>query len=613
MREKQFVRQNTEKWRRYESASAKGFKGKPGELGEMYTDITNDLAFAKTFYPHRSIRLYLNKLAKDAHLLANRFTPSPLIDFLSFWVDDLPAALYRCRREIDLSFTVFAVAILIGILSSENDPQFALAILGEEYIIQTEENIRNGIPMGVYQSLESTDMFFYITLNNIRVALTTYVLGIFIGVGTIMILLSNGVMVGTFQHYFVDHDLLQESFLTIWMHGAFEISAIVIAGGAGLALGRGLLFPGTLPRMLSFRLSARRSIKIMLGLIPVFIGAAFIESFITRLTDVPDVIRATFIVSCFALSALYFRIYPYLKFRHTDPHEVDRDELLAETPPVVEFKKLRSTKEVFMDSFVVYRKAIPFLVFAVPAAGILYALALWLVYGGQNLPEIPSRWSLFAPRQYFDFMKYPQNFYLNGLFLIAVIFTAFKAIQKPLAESGYTLKTGVSLLLKIAVSVALFQCILLANHVVITAIGVIVVPYLLFALTVSAIEGMPLYKTFGRMRHLLSRAKRHLFITYAFGAFIGVVLLFIASSPLTYFYMDVVQWTFGGEGQTRMIVLKLCVTAVLFAVIAMTLPLILYGQVLEFSSARETTEPEELSAKVRDIGKKSKAYGLETE
>lgn len=81
-----------------------------------------------------------------------------------------------------------------------------------------------------------------ITFNNISVALRTFVMGIFTSLGTGWILVYNGIMLGCFETLFWQHGLLGESVLAVFLHGTIEISAIVVAGAAGLALGNGWLF-----------------------------------------------------------------------------------------------------------------------------------------------------------------------------------------------------------------------------------------------------------------------------------------------------------------------------------------------------------------------------------
>jgi len=98
-----------------------------------------------------------------------------------------------------------------------------------------------------------------------------------------------------------------ESMMAIWLHGTLEISAIIIAGAGGLALGNGWLFPGTYSRGYAFRQGAKRGLKIVIGTVPVFVFAGFVESFLTRYTSAPYVLRGGFI-----LLSLTFVIYYYI-------------------------------------------------------------------------------------------------------------------------------------------------------------------------------------------------------------------------------------------------------------------------------------------------------------
>jgi uncharacterized membrane protein SpoIIM required for sporulation len=117
-------------------------------------------------------------------------------------------------------------------------------------------------------------------------------------------------MLGAFQYFFYQKGLLLTSFLTIWIHGTLEISAIIIAGAGGLVMGNSILFPGTYPRLTSFKNGAKKGIKVIVGLIPVFIVAGFLESFITRLTEMHWIIKVLIISSSAAFIIYYFIIYP---------------------------------------------------------------------------------------------------------------------------------------------------------------------------------------------------------------------------------------------------------------------------------------------------------------
>src|SRR5205085_11591860 len=98
--------------------------------------------------------------------------------------------------------------------------------------------------------------------------------------------------------------------LVVWIHGTLEISAIIIAGAAGLVLGNSLLFPKTFRRIDSLKKGARDGMKMMIGLVPVFIAAAFLEGFITRYSTMPKAISITILVSSLAFIIWYFIIWP---------------------------------------------------------------------------------------------------------------------------------------------------------------------------------------------------------------------------------------------------------------------------------------------------------------
>ena len=121
----------------------------------------------------------------------------------------------------------------MGILSAANDSMFVRLILGDAYVNMTEVNIESGDPMAVYKEMREFEMFLAITFNNVRVSFMAFVAGLLASFGTGFILLSNGIMVGAFQYFFYQKGLLGEALSVIYIHGTLELSAIVIAGGAG--------------------------------------------------------------------------------------------------------------------------------------------------------------------------------------------------------------------------------------------------------------------------------------------------------------------------------------------------------------------------------------------
>ena len=218
---------------------------------------------------------------------------------------------FNHQKELLISFLVFAFFCVVGAFSSANDGDFVRSILGDGYVNMTLDNIEKGDPMAVYKKMGEFNMFLGITINNIKVALFAFALGIFLGIGTLWVLLRNGLMLGSFQYFFYDKGLLWESARTIWIHGTIEISVIIIAGSAGLVMANGILFPGTYTRLESFKNGVKDGLKIVISTIPFFIVAGFLEGFVTRHTEMPDWLALIIIFGSLALIIFYYVIYPY--------------------------------------------------------------------------------------------------------------------------------------------------------------------------------------------------------------------------------------------------------------------------------------------------------------
>lgn len=313
MKEVTFIRRNIEKWKETEKVVEEAGQLNPDRLADTYTELTADLAFAQTHFPASRITIYLNNLASALHNKIYRNKREKWTRIFTYWTREVPQTMYGARRELLFSFLIFIVSVFIGVVSQWNDPDFARLILGNRYVDMTLNNIANGEPMAVYNGSEELSMFLGITLNNVRVAFLCFALGLLTSFGTGFALFSNGIMIGSFQTFFFEHGLLGESMLAVWLHGTLEIWAIIVAGAAGLALGNGWLFPGTYSRLESFRRGAMRGLKIVVGTVPVFIMAGFIEGFLTRHTELPDMLRLSIILLSLAFIIFYYIYLPNRK------------------------------------------------------------------------------------------------------------------------------------------------------------------------------------------------------------------------------------------------------------------------------------------------------------
>jgi len=309
MREPLFVKQNADKWRSFEQEPTTD----PDEVAERFIKITDDLAYAKTFYPKSKTTEYLNGLAAKLHQSIYKNKTERSNRFISFWKTELPLLFKQYEKQLLYSVIFFVVFCMMGVLSAKYDSHFLELVLGprgKEYVEMTKDNIAKGDPFGVYKSHGEVMMFFGIAMNNIFVSLVIFVCGIFFSVGSIFFLMRNALMLGAFEYFFFSRGFGAESILVIWIHGTIEISSIIIAGAAGLVLGNSLLFPRTYTRLESVKRGAKDGMKMALGLVPLFIIAAFFESFVTRHTEMPVWLSVTILAASLFFITWYVIIYP---------------------------------------------------------------------------------------------------------------------------------------------------------------------------------------------------------------------------------------------------------------------------------------------------------------
>jgi uncharacterized membrane protein SpoIIM required for sporulation len=306
MREGLFIKKNIDKWKQYQYDPAKD----PDEMAGQFTDLVNDLGYAKTFYPQSKVTQYLNGLASRIYLGIYRNKKEEASRIARFWKTELPLIVRKYHREIGYSFLIFLLFAVIAAFSAAHDESFVRGVLGDQYVDMTEENIAHGDPFGVYKRQDQLSMFFFIAVNNIQVSFTIFVLGFLLSIGTVWQLFRNGVMVGAFQYYFFAKGLGWQSVLVIWIHGTLEISAIIISGAAGIILGNSILFPGTHRRMDSLKRGGKDGLKLMIGLVPIFIAAAFLEGFVTRYSKMPIWLSGCILLASASFVIWYFVVYP---------------------------------------------------------------------------------------------------------------------------------------------------------------------------------------------------------------------------------------------------------------------------------------------------------------
>ena len=416
MKESRFIEQNKENWLEFEK-NLRYKKNKASRLNRLFIQITDDLSYTRTFYKNRSVKIYLNGIAQILFNDLYRNKSGNFRSFIDFWKYDLPQQIHEARREFRISFIIFILAFSIGMLSSFYDKDYTRLILGKEYVDMTLENIKNHDPMAVYKKAHETTMFVSITLNNLVVALTTFAMGIFFSIGTVLSLIRNAVMVGGFQYFFIEKGLFRESFLTIWQHGTLEISSIIIAGAAGITLGKGLIFPSTYSRLEAFKISALRGLKIFVGITPIIILAAFIEGFITRHTDVSTTLRILVIGISLSFILFYFVWYPWHLSRKNRFTENKQGYLRYTGSNNFDFSKILSAEEILGNVVRFTKKNILWIIFIVFGISIIHAVGS-VIYESQQ----DSYYFNIEKHSYVSFFNVNSNFWQFMLGIISLSF-----------------------------------------------------------------------------------------------------------------------------------------------------------------------------------------------
>ncbi|MGZ3839467.1 MAG: stage II sporulation protein M [Flavisolibacter sp.] len=319
MREGLFIKRNKDRWEKVQQQN----DGGADEMATDFVRLVDDLAYAKTFYPGSRVTQYVNALASRIYLNIYRNRKEASNRLFHFWRFDVPMTVRRHHPLILIAFVIFMLFLFVGFFSAGNEPGFVREVLGDGYVNMTEEYIRKGNPFGVYQDTNSLVMFIRIMVNNILVSFIYFFKGILLGVPSMVSLGKEAIRLGAFEHMFYAKGLGGQALSTVLIHGLLELTAIIIACAAGVVMGISFLFPGTRRRLDAFREGTKDGVKMIIGLIPVFIIAAFYESFVTRYYKMPVFVNGLLLASSAIFILWYFVFYPLQLSRRVEPMKED--------------------------------------------------------------------------------------------------------------------------------------------------------------------------------------------------------------------------------------------------------------------------------------------------
>jgi uncharacterized membrane protein SpoIIM required for sporulation len=244
----------------------------------LYRSLCTDLMRSRAARYTPDLTAYLDSLAARAHSTLYGAQPFRLTGLADFFARDFPRALRDNRRLFALSCALFALPFVIGLLGTMASEEFALKVLPASALQGMAESYSKGFDAGRDAGTDSGMAGFYV-YNNVGIAFRCFATGILFGTGSLFFLVYNGLVTGTAVGYVMTAGYGGNIWTFMCGHAPFELTAIVIAGGAGLQMGYSLVDTGGLTRTGSLRRAAPAISRQILGAAAMLLIAASIEGF----------------------------------------------------------------------------------------------------------------------------------------------------------------------------------------------------------------------------------------------------------------------------------------------------------------------------------------------
>jgi uncharacterized membrane protein SpoIIM required for sporulation len=288
MRPDDFIARRRAAWERLDALLGRAGAGVAGlsadelrELGRLYRQAAADLAVARRDLPGHAVVAFLNSLVARGHGAIYRESGAGgAARVRSFFAADFPRAFRATWGYTLAAFLMFLLPAVAAFVVTYRDPALAGALVpGAEMIVeQVEAGEEWWLRINVEGQASSSAE---IMTNNIGVAFRAFAGGVTLGIYTLFVLVTNGLLLGVVAGAAQRFDFAANLWGFVAAHGVVELSVIFIAGGAGLQLGWAILRPGLLSRRAALVVAARRALLLILGCVPLLAIAGLIEGFIS--------------------------------------------------------------------------------------------------------------------------------------------------------------------------------------------------------------------------------------------------------------------------------------------------------------------------------------------
>ena len=253
-------------------------------LGKLYRAVSSDLLWVRARSGSADVSAYLNDLVGRAYALTYPGTRPRFADVWAFVSRGFPALLRREWRMYVASVLLMLAGAGFGYVGMVVDPDAAHYLVPEQHMdmdpVKRAADEAAGKGMSVEDQAQFTTFLF---THNIQVAFLAFALGITLGLGTAVMLFVNGLFLGALAQVYVAKGMAGWFWAWILPHGIPELSAICIAGAAGLVIARGMVAPGGLSRGQALRKEAVTAVKLLFGTLVLFVLAGFIEGTVSQI------------------------------------------------------------------------------------------------------------------------------------------------------------------------------------------------------------------------------------------------------------------------------------------------------------------------------------------
>ncbi len=300
LRSVRFRRERETAWRHLELLIEKSDKGRTLEpsdlraLPELYRATLSSLSVARAIALDRALIMYLETLATRAYLVLY----APRVSFFGAARDFFARGFPRSVRAIGaltwIAFAAMAIGTFVGWQLVAIEPGYYLSIVPKAMQagrtpLMPPEVLRNSLYPSYTDFSDSLAQFAaFLFRNNAMVAIFSFGLGIALGIPTLLLMFYNGTVLGAFLALFARHGLLFDLVAWLSVHGTTELLAIILSGGAGLAIANGILFPkGRESRSTSIARQGGQAAMVAIGAVLMLFIAAFLEGFVRQLVQTP--------------------------------------------------------------------------------------------------------------------------------------------------------------------------------------------------------------------------------------------------------------------------------------------------------------------------------------